>query len=96
MGEVIYFKGLYGKRSKYGIRLSGKAEDVIRSIREHTNAKGYINLEVKERREEGKYGDTHYVTVDTYEPQGRSQPPAQQAPAPPPPADPEHVDDLPF
>lgn len=78
---AIYFNSLNGKRSKYGVRISGKAEDVIAEIRKHSNAKGYINLELKERREEGKYGQTHYVVVDTYEPAGQ-----QEQPAPPPPA----------
>lgn len=83
MGDVLYFNSLNGKRSRYGIRISGKADDVIAEIRKHANAKGYINLELKELRQEGKYGKTHYLVVDTY--QRDQQEPAAQ-PAPPPPA----------
>jgi hypothetical protein len=101
MADVIYFNSLNGKRSKYGIRISGKAEDVIAEIRKHANAKGYINLEVKEMREEGKYGKTHYLVVDTYQ-RDQQEPVAQPAPTPPasqegfPSQDTGEVDDLPF
>jgi hypothetical protein len=96
MADVIYFNSLSGKRGKYGIRISGNADKVIEEIRKHTNAKGYINLEVKERREEGKYGQTHYVVVDTY--QSRND---EQAASPPPAsqqgwAAPTEGDDFPF
>lgn len=101
MSAPVYFNSLTGKRSKYGIRISGKADDVIAEILKHANAKGYINLEVKELREEGKYGKTHYLIVDTYQ---RDQ---QEQPAPPPPASQQGfapqpsqtevpIDDLPF
>jgi hypothetical protein len=102
MGEAIYFNSLTGKRSKYGIRISGKAEDVIDEIRKHANAKGYINLELKELRQEGKYGKTHYLVVDTYQ---RDQQTEQAAPSPPasqegwgtkPSAPADETDDLPF
>lgn len=62
-----------GKESKYGIKLSGKADKVIEEIRKHTNEKGYINLEILKRKEPGKYGETHYVKVDTWEPPAREK-----------------------
>lgn len=70
MAEKIYIK-LKAKQSKYGIKLSGKAEDVIAQIKEHTNAKGYFNWEINQRKEVGKYGDTHAVTVDTWQPENK-------------------------
>lgn len=104
MADQIYINSLTGKRSKYGIRISGKAEEVIAEIRKHSNDKGYINLEVKEMRQEGKNGKTHYVILDTYN--SRDQQPSEQpAPAPPAsqqgwsaqPSQPaEETDDLPF
>lgn len=101
MADQVYINSLTGKRSKYGIRISGKAEEVIAEIRKYANAKGYINMEVKEMRQEGKYGKTHYVILDTYQ---RDQ---QEQSAPPPPASQqgwgaqpsqpaEETDDLPF
>jgi len=99
MANTIYFNSLKGKRSKYGVRISGKAEDVINEIRQHMNAKGYINLELKERQSEGKFGQTHYLIVDTYGAQDR-----EEQPAPPPPPSQQgwqepvssEPDDLPF
>lgn len=57
-----------GKKSKYGIKLSGKAEKVIEEIKKHTNEKGYFNFELLERKEPGRFGETHYVKVDDWKP----------------------------
>jgi|TARA_R110001599_G_scaffold335104_1_gene551704 hypothetical protein len=50
-----------------------KADDLRAFIDAHTNARGFLNLVIKERREEGKYGDTHYVVLDTWEPKPKDQ-----------------------
>jgi hypothetical protein len=68
MSETIYFNSLRGKKANYGIKLSGKATDLIAEIQKHTNSKGFINLELKERKQPDNYGNTHYAVVDTYEP----------------------------
>jgi nicotinate-nucleotide pyrophosphorylase len=91
MSEVIYFNGLRGKQGNYGIKLSGKADEIIEEIRKHQNSKGYINLEVKQRKEADKYGNTHYVVVDTFEPKARTE----SAPEPAQPKE-QATDDLPF
>lgn len=67
MADKIYVKASV-KQSKYGLKLSGKAEDVIAQIKEHTNSKGYFNWDINPRKEKGKYGETHSVSVDTWEP----------------------------
>lgn len=67
MSDKIYIKASV-KKSNYGLKFSGKAEDVIKQIKEHTNEKGYFNWNISERKEAGKYGETHYVTVDTWKP----------------------------
>lgn len=54
------------KENNYGIKFSGKTEDFINQLREITNDKGYFNLEIKKRKETGKFGDTHYIVVDEY------------------------------
>jgi|TARA_R110000787_G_scaffold175961_1_gene288281 hypothetical protein len=48
------------------LSLGIKAEDLTAFIAEHTNERGYVNLTIKERREVGRYGDTHAVTLDTW------------------------------
>lgn len=60
------------------VRLSCKAEAMMAFLKEHANEKGYVNLTLARRREAGKYGETHYVTLDTWKPQSRgdaAQPP---------------------
>ena len=44
----------------------------------------YIKLKVVKKREADEYGKTHYVEVDTFKPEAKSQ------------AKPQPVDDLPF
>lgn len=53
------------------LTLGVKVEDLIAFARQHANERGYINLVIQERREPGKYGDTHSVALDTYEPKKR-------------------------
>jgi hypothetical protein len=67
MAETIYFNGFNCKQSKFGIKLSGKLETIIESLKQHVNDKGYVNLEICPRREADKYGNTHYVKVDTWQ-----------------------------
>ncbi len=50
------------------IRIGVKASDLIEFAKAHANERGYINLNVQARREVGKHGDTHSVTLDTYQP----------------------------
>lgn len=72
MAEKIYVKATV-KESKYGLKLSGKAEDVIEQIKAHTNPKGYFNWDINPRKEKGKYGETHSVSVDTWEPKPKEK-----------------------
>lgn len=75
MSNKIYFKG-FGKikKSNYGIKIQGSAEKLIAAINECKNEKGYVNLEIKERRETDQYGNTHYIEVDTWQPNSTAQP----------------------
>jgi len=66
MSEKIYIKTAKAKESQYGIKLSFKSEELIQQIKDNTNEKGYINLELKKRKDADKYGNTHYLEVDTY------------------------------
>lgn len=66
-----YINGVTLKKSKFGIKFSGKTEDFIKQIQEHTNERGYFNLEINERKEPGKYGDTHYLKVDEWKPEAK-------------------------
>lgn len=48
------------------LALSFKAEELYDFVSEHANAKGYINFDIKKRKEVGPYGDTHSVTLNDY------------------------------
>jgi len=37
------------------------------------NDKKYIKLKVSKKRKEDEYGNTHYVTVDTYKPEKKKE-----------------------
>lgn len=93
--------------TQYGqqLRFSFKAADLIAFIEDNTNDKGYINLNIIPRKEVGKYGETHSVTLDTWQPDPNrqrttqsgnrpaSQPAKQSAPAP---VDDDGTDSVPF
>lgn len=65
---ATYINSVRLKASQYGIKFSGKTEDVIRQLQEITNEKGYFNLEIKQRKEPSQYGETHYIVVDEFKP----------------------------
>ncbi len=54
------------------MKLGFKAADLITFINAHQNERGWINLVVSPRRAVGERGDTHSVTLDTYEPKAKS------------------------
>ena len=62
------------------INLSLHADELITLATEHRNAAGYLNLVVGERREVGKYGDTHSVWLDDFVPKAND---AKPKPLPP-------------
>lgn len=50
------------------MKLSFTADKMIQFIKSNTNAKGFVNLNISERREVGQFGDTHSVKLDTWQP----------------------------
>lgn len=71
---TIYINGVSLKKSKFGIKFSGKADELIKQLQEHTNEKGYFNFEINERKEADKYGNTHYIKVDEWKPETKMDP----------------------
>jgi len=41
----------------------------IEKLKEYANEKGYVNMTMSKRREVGQYGDTHYFTLNEYNPE---------------------------
>jgi len=67
--EKIYAKGLFAKRNENApdfvtCSLSIKTDDFIQFLRENTNEKGYVNLQVLKSKDKG----TLYAIVDTFTP----------------------------
>jgi hypothetical protein len=66
--EPIYANGFVGKRFENDpdflvVRLSITKNDAISFINKHSNADGWVNLEVKKGREAGKFN----ITLNTYQ-----------------------------
>ena len=66
-----YINSIKVKPGKYGLKVSAKLEDLISELKQHVNEKGYINLDLNPRKEPGKYGETHSVTVDEWKPNNK-------------------------
>ena len=67
--EKIYAKGLFAKRNEKAPEfvicgLSVKTDDFTQFLKENTNEKGYVNLQVLKSKEKG----TLYAVLDTFEP----------------------------
>jgi hypothetical protein len=67
MSDKVYLK-CSAKERKFGVVIGVKAEDLIAFAQQHKNERGYVNLLVSKRKAEGQYGDTHSVSLDTYDP----------------------------
>lgn len=76
MADKVYLKcSAKQKDFEWGsvINVGIKVEDLAAFVKAHKNERGYINLTISPRREIGQYGDTHSITLDTYQPSGRRQ-----------------------
>ena len=67
--EKIYARGLFAKRNEKApefviCSLSVKTDDFIQFLKENTNEKGYVNLQVLRSKDKG----TLYAEIDTFEP----------------------------
>ena len=75
MEEKNYAKGLFAKRNEKApafvvCSLSIKSDEFVQFLKENTNDKGYVNLQVLKSREKG----TLYAVLDTFEPKPNTTP----------------------
>ena len=75
MEEKKYAKGLFAKRNEKApefvvCSLSFKTDDFIQFLRENTNDKGYVNMQVLKSKDKG----TMYAVLDTFEPNANTAP----------------------
>lgn len=73
-----YINGTSAKEitGQYGsfFNISMKLED----LKEYANEKGYVNLVMSKRKEPGKYGETHYFTLNEWKPEEKPKSNAQE------------------
>ena len=73
MEEKKYAKGLFAKRNEKApefvvCSLSCKTDEFVQFLKENTNEKGYVNLQVLKSRDKG----TIYAVLDTFEPKANT------------------------
>ena len=82
MSEQIHYVG-NGKKGQYGIRISVCINDIAEYAKENieksANGKKYINLDINERKEVDKFGNTHSVKINTWKPE-KKEPVRQGSP----------------
>ncbi len=72
--QKVFAKGLWAKRHDKApdfviASLSFKTEDFAQFLKEHTNDKGYVNLQILKSKEHGKFN----ATLDTFVPKSQTQ-----------------------
>ena len=70
MGEKIFLK-CSAKEKVFPnggsiLNLGIKVADLLEFAQRHANERGYLNLSVQSRREIGKFGDTHTISLDAW------------------------------
>ena len=75
------------------IKLSFHADTLADFARNHQNERGYINMNVTRRKTPSERGDTHSISLDTWQP---TKQPGQAAPAATRPAPADRDSSVPF
>lgn len=55
------------------VRIGIPVEKFKAFLEQHKNAKGYVNLNLAEKRETDQFGNTHTMTLDTWEPKANPE-----------------------
>ena len=89
MSDTIYINALRCKKSQYSTKISINVDKFIEELNAHKNERGYVNIEVKERKAPDQYGYNAYAVLDTWKPNKDAVQPAAPKPV-------GKTDDLPF
>lgn len=79
MSEKIYAPiNVKARAGRFGqeFRISFNVEKMLAFIAQHKTERGYVNLHMSERKSPGRFGETHGVTLDTWQPSSESRPAA--------------------
>ena len=78
MSNKTYINGLFikSKQTTFGevVSVSINAKTLIEELNKHTNAKGYVNIDLLRRKEADKNGNTHYAVLNEWQPKGEYKP----------------------
>lgn len=80
MSNKTYINGLFikSKQTTFGevVSVSINAKTLIEELNKHTNAKGYVNIDLLRRKEADKQGNTHYAVLNEWQPKADYKAPA--------------------
>ena len=79
--EKGYMDGIYVKNGKFGLKVSINVDVFIAELKKDRNDKGYVNLDISERKQVSDSGISHSVKLDTWQPQHGKQPINSPAPS---------------
>lgn len=72
MSNKTYINGLFikSKQTTFGevVSVSINAKTLIEELNKHSNAKGYVNIDLLRRKEADKQGNTHYAVLNEWQP----------------------------
>jgi len=73
MTDKIYFNSITIKEGKYGLKVSINYNKFMQEAQQNLNQNGYINLDINKRKQKGKFGETHYTTLNTWTPEKKQE-----------------------
>jgi hypothetical protein len=89
MSDTVYINALRCKKTQYGTKISINVEKFIEELKSHQNDRGYVNIEIKEKKAPDQYGYNAFAVLDTWKPNKDAVQPAA-------PQTSKKTDDLPF
>lgn len=67
-----YINSVSIKETKFGLKVSAPINELIAELQEIAS-NGWVNLEIKKRKEPSKKGATHYMQVDEWKPEPKQK-----------------------
>jgi hypothetical protein len=84
MSEKVYLNGLIikAKLNQFGeeeLKVSVKVEDLVKELNQHQE-RGWVNLEIRKKKQPSEKGVSHYTVLDTWKPNGQAPVSTNDAP----------------
>jgi hypothetical protein len=77
MSDKVYLNGLIikGRENQFGeeeLKVSVKVEDLVKELQQHKDERGWVNLEIRKKKQPSDKGVSHYTVLDTWKPSGQA------------------------